>query len=481
MIASGAEPNPAGTAPPAAGGWPRVRGEWRSRVGPPRSPWFLLLAPIVVVLGAVLGEWSLAPQPVETGAAVRPLPEHLVATAFGPADYAAAQAVAADGVALGRERVRKAPDEWLREESLAAALMADFSLSGDYETLAEAGRVLDAARRHAITGSGPWLREAAYAMAVHDLDTAEGVLENAGRSAVPLSIGDRAEIMAMRGDIALYRGAMDRAAQHYAEAARLQGGSTAFRQAMLARMQGRFDDALVLFGQAAREGSGMPLAQSHIALQMGATESARGRYDAARRWYDKAESLLPGQPLVALYRAEAQALAGDVVGAAEAMEAVADRHEWPEAMDALAMFYRAQGDRKQSRKWSDRASNAWETRMRLAPSAARFHMAEHALAYGDPAKALTLAQQEVRSRPYAESHILLANALIANGRPEEAAAQLHRAEESGWRSAPLYAAEAEVQAMLGMVNAAEEARNKAEALNPRIFDHSRMLVWFAHG
>ncbi|MBB3992216.1 tetratricopeptide repeat protein [Croceicoccus naphthovorans] len=377
--------------------------------------------------------------------------------------------------------MRHAPDEWLRGESLAAALMAEFSLSGDYATLAEAGDVLREARADAIAGSGPWLREAAFAMTVHDLDAARLAIDNALQSAVPLPAGDRAEIIAMRGDMALYRGDMDRAAGHYAEATRLQAGSTAFRQAMLARMQGRFDDAIALFGQAAREGSGTPLAQAHIALQLGATESARGRYDAARLWYDVAERLLPGHPLIALYRAEAQALAGDISGAAKAMEGVADRYRWPEAMDALAMLYRAQGNRERSSAWSDRASEIWERRMHLVPSAARFHMAEHALAFGEATQALALAQQELRSRPYAEARILLANALMANGRPEEAVTHLRRAEDSGWRSAPMYAALAQANAMLGKIDAAEQARNKAEALNPRIFDGERMLVWFAHG
>ncbi|WP_164844088.1 tetratricopeptide repeat protein [Croceicoccus ponticola] len=440
----------------------------------------MLLAPFLCVLLVAATEHVLEPE--ETGSSqALPQPDDLAIRAFGPADYGSATKAYADEIALGRERVNKAPGEWLREETLAAALLSDFSLSGNYATLSEAGSWLRNARNLAPEGSGPWLREAAFAMVNHDLAGAEAALAGAERVAVPNPASDQAEIAAMRGDIALYRGDMDAAERFYAIAEGTSASSTAFRRAALARSQGRFDAAMALFAKAARDGGGTPLSQARIALQLGITESARGRYDAARNWYDSALRLFPDYPLARLYRAETFALAGDTKTAIAEMEAVARREQWPDAMDALAMLYRTQGDRVRSRQWSARAGALWQQRLQLAPSAARAHAAEHELVFGDPQRALALARQDVAMRPHGASRILLANALLATGATDEALTQLRKAEASGWRSAPLYASIAEAALLLGDVATAEQATLHAEALNPEIFQPSRTVVWFGHG
>jgi hypothetical protein len=58
---------------------------------------------------------------------------------------------------------------------------------------------------------------------------------------------------------------------------------------------------------------------------------------------------------------------------------------------------------------------------------------------------------------------------------------LARAEDSGWRSAPLYALRARILELAGRTDLAEQARAAAIALNPRIFAPETTLVWLSHG
>ena len=63
--------------------------------------------------------------------------------------------------------------------------------------------------------------------------------------------------------------------------------------------------------------------------------------------------------------------------------------------------------------------------------------------FGRPARGLALARANLAARPFGESRLFLASALLMNGQTGEALKQIALAENSGWRSAPLYALRAQ--------------------------------------
>ena len=115
------------------------------------------------------------------------------------------------------------------------------------------------------------------------------------------------------------------------------------------------------------------------------------------------------------------------------------------------------------------------------PSAARGHAIEHELALGDTRKAFTLAEADYAARPHGQTAIMLATAQLANGQAAKARDLLRRTERSGWVSARAAALLAQAEALLGNGKASDAAREKALAIDPRIFDPAQSYIWFGHG
>lgn len=402
---------------------------------------------------------------------------------FGPASYSAAIDRSDSDLSLGKERVSNGPDEWLRQESLARMYLGRSHLSYTYDELALAGEALAQAKRLAPDGSGPLLSDAAFAQMSHQLDRAQSSLSALDGAAVRSDPAILAESASLNGDVAFYRGDMARARALYDNAAKYgSNAGVAYRYAILAKSQGRFENAIKHFSGAI-PGPGMttPLASASAAMQIGAVELARGDYQNARAWFETANRQFPGFWLIEAHLAQAKALEGDLAGAIVDMKAVARRAPAGEVLDALAMLLRADGQARESRLWADKASEIWEKRLGQLPEAAYGHAVEHELVFGSPEKALQLAKLNFDARPYGESSILLASAYLSNGAPEEAIKHLNLAEKSGWRSAPLYGLLAQAQELSGRPNEAVKARKAAEALNPKIFEPETSLVWLSHG
>lgn len=402
---------------------------------------------------------------------------------FGPATYFEAMERSASDLSLGKERVAKGPDEWLRRESLARTYLHRSQLSFTYEELALAGHALAQAKRLAPAGSGPLLTDAAYAQMSHQLDRAQISLTKLDHAAVRSDPAILAESASLKGDIAFYRGNMDRAGAYYDQAGTYgSNAGVAYRRAVLAKSQGKFDIAISHFADAISDpATTTPLASASAAMQIGAVELSRGDYRKARVWFETANRQFSGFWLIEAHLAQAKALEGDLAGAIHDLEAVARRAPAGEVFDALATLLRADGQARESRIWAQKASVVWEKRLRQLPEAAYGHAVEHELVFGSPAKALDLAIRNFNARPYGGSRILLASAYLLNAAPEKAIRQLNLAEKSGWRSAPLYALLAQAHEMSGRANEAAMARKAAEALNPKIFGPETSLVWLSHG
>ena len=444
-----------------------------SRVG-------LLIVPVIAILlvaglERTFGGGSAPTQQVPIG--------QMPKIGYGPASFAAAMARSDQFVAIADERVRSGNGGWLWAESMAQARITRFRLTGNYDDLAAAGTALAAGRADAPERSGPLMSEAAWAMMTHRLDRTAERLAMFERAAIPPDSLDETEVAGMRGDIAFYRGDMATAAREYTAGEALSGAQgMAFHRAVMAKARGDFDAAILQFRRSAETKKGTaPFGAATMAMQIGGVELARGNHAVANRWFHAADRTFPGFWLIEAHLAQARAIDGDLPGAIDAMRGVAMRSGSAEAMDALAMLLRAQGIGGESRLWAARADVLWRKRLSQLPEAAYGHALEHELVFGTPEHALDLATRNLAARPNGESRLMMASALLMNGRTAPALEQLALAERSGWRSGPLYALRAQAFELSGKTSDAEVARRQAQTLNPHIFEPVTTLVWFSHG
>lgn len=402
--------------------------------------------------------------------------------AYGPKTYRDLLAVSNERLALSLARVDRGPNEWLPHAGVGAAALSLFRLTGEIAYLDMAEQQIAAVRALAPVPSGAPELRAELALAQHDLGAAEQELETLARARVTPDKPTLSAAAAMRGDLAFYRGNHAEAASLYRKAAQIDPHiSIALRVANLQRASGEFDAALATLAEATRTEMLTPVVLSSIALQSGMIASARGDYATAQDWYDRAEALFPGHWMTALYRAEARLANGQTDRAIADLERLARDYARPEAMDMLALVWRVGGDSARSRAWSQRARVIWQEWAGKYPAAFAAHAAEHELVFGDAAEALRLARINAQARPYGEARLLLARALMANDAARAALTEISLAERSGWRSVQLFAIKAQALTILGDIEAAEIARERARAINPNIDDPATRLIWLAHG
>ena len=435
----------------------------------------VLLAAATVAL-LVLAHWLVPDGALPSLSAPNATP-----TRGAPLTYDEALRRADDLLAGAQDLARSRGGEWLVQERLANILIERARLTGSFDDYLAAQQALDRGFAAAPRGSGPHMTQAALAFGLHRLTATEAALNAIDRYAVPADAEVRAEVAATRCDLAFYRG-------DYAGALRRCGGSgdrkesgDAFRLAVYLGKTGRGDAALKALDRAQRE-MRFPTAQglANLDLQRGALELQRGAWDRASADFAHADRVFPGYWLTQAHRAQMLALSGKRAEAIASLETIAARAGTPEVMDALAGLYRAQGDFPRSKAWSDRAGAIWQTRLRQIPEAAWGHAIEHELAFGEPARALDLAQKDYAARPYGGAAIALAWAYLANNRPAEALRAIDKVQASAWVSADQHIVAAQAHALLGQSDAADAEQQKALAINPHSLDRDAAVIWFGH-
>lgn len=435
----------------------------------------VLLAAVTAIL-LVLAHW-LVPGDAWRSLSAPPRPP----TKGAPLSYDEAVS-RANGLLVGAEDLaRTRGGEWMVQDRLANVLIERARLTGSFDDYAAAQQALDRAFATAPAGSGPHMTEAALAFGLHRLAAAEAALNAIDRYAVPAEAEVRAEVAATRCDIAFYRGDYAGALRRCRGSGGSEDTGDAFRLAVYLGKTGHTDEALTSLDRAQRD-MAFPTAQglANLDLLRGALELQRGAWDRASADFARADKVFPGYWLAEAHRAQMLALAGKRAEAIARFEAIAARAKSPEVMDALAGLYRAQGDFPRSKAWSDRAGAVWQTRLRQIPEAAWGHAIEHELAFGDPARALDLAQRDYAARPYGGSAIALAWAYIANNRPADALRAVDKVAASPWVSADEHIVAAQAHALLGESDAADAEQQKALAINPHSMDRDAALIWFGH-
>lgn len=437
--------------------------------------------PIYVLVAAliVLGLTRLfaAPHAPPPGKPLAALP-----LAYGPKDYRQAMALANNALALGTERVARRPQDWIYQESYARDLLGRARLTVSFDDLAAAGAALAKGKAEAIAGSGPMLTDAVFNFTVHRSAPIAADLDVVDHAAVPADPGDRAEAIALRGDVAFYSGHYRDAIDRYRESRRLaDGAGSAFRIALWEKKTGQFDAALASFARAAAINTGRTRQfMSNVYLQSGIVELERGRWSVAEDWFHKADDSFPGYWLAEAHLAQMWALKGDLRAAERGYLNIVARSDQPDVMDALAALYRSEGNAPASKRWAARSGAIWARRLTQLPEAAYAHALEHELVLGNPAVALDLARKNMVARPYGDSATMLGWALLANGRASEARDVLETLNRTEWRTAQQYVALSQAYAMLGDSDRSDHARETALTINPRAFDPSAPLIWFGH-
>ena len=352
-----------------------------------------------------------------------------------PPDHRTALADADRALATAQMRAADNPG-WLAEEMLARAHFERARLTDSLADFVAAEQALARSMNLAPPRSGPHLLQAVFDLAMHRLDDAEAQLDRIMHYAIPPEAGERAQIEAMRGDIAFYRGRYERALRHYDRAEHLDPGSAEFRRAYFHATRGDLGRGLMLLDRAER-GSGRPSVQlaARMELQRGVFSLEAGAVRRARTHFARAEALFPGDWVIEEHVAEAHALLGHREDAERRYRDIVERTQSPLFMDKLAGLARQRNDEGEARSWSQRAAAAWRARLAAFPEAYYAPAAEHCLAVDDRDCALRLARLNYRARPYGEAAALLAEVLTSAGQERQARELAAAVDRTGWRSA----------------------------------------------
>lgn len=372
--------------------------------------------------------------------------------------------------------------DWFSYQAAAGSWIGVARLTGDPADFAHADAALTKAFHAAIAGSGPHDTLATYEFAVHRLDHASRALDAIEHYATPDPPAAQADHLAMRGDIAFFRGDTEKARQLNAQASALSSGPEALCRA--AQYEWRTGDPVkadeILDRCEASIKMRTPQFAAYIAVQHALIALGRGKWPVATADFKRAEQIFPGDWKTQLRLAMMQAADGDPGGAAKIMERLARPDTRPEVDDSLANLYRLTGDGAKAREWAARAGPKWQRYATMFPEAFSGHARDHELAFGSPKAALRYAAIDARNRPYGEPLVALARAWSANGRPDYALALLAKADRTGWKTPEAERVRAEALALSGRTSESEDAKNAALAMDPRAYDPARSFIWFDH-
>ena len=412
-----------------------------------------------------------------------PVPGPTDESTLQPADAVAAPAVpepASSGYLLAlesinsqiarfEERVAAAPTDWTRVEPLVATLMERARLTGEFSNYTIAEAALDAAFRHAVEGSGPIGSRMQLNFTLHRFEQVRADLQLM-RAAVLHTPGTRRTIAGMDAQLLLVSGRGAEAVTALDAIVSRDPSPPALSTAAIAHWKlGHFDEAEALLLLAA-EGyhAESQVTPAWIELHRGLLDFERGRLEDALVHYRAADQLLSGWWLIEEHIAEALVESGELEEAEDRYREIVVRTELPEFMSALAELTLNLGENEASLSWARRAEAAYTERMALFPEAVTGHALDHWIAFGQPARAVELAEQNAANSPNGDALTQLVLALLRAEDFEAAAAAADRAVATGFSSADLHAAAASAFTAASRESDAEAQRGMAQSIDPRL-------------
>ncbi len=379
-------------------------------------------------------------------------------------------------VALDREvaalevLVTRRPDDWVNLEQIATRYLQRAGMTADYQDYAHAEDALNRAFQHVPAGAGPILVRAQLNYTLHRLDRVSADLDAIGRWALtPPSVRDAAR--ELRANVAFHSGNYDLARTTYEQILVDDRGLESLVAFALFRWKtGDFVAAEALLTEADTAGARRDvLVRGWLCLVRGLYALDRGRYDEALTHYRAGLVFRPGYWLLEEHVAEILTLQGHTDQSLPAYLDLIARTNNPEFMDAVASIFEKQGYHSVSAAWVLRARAIYDARLRQFPEAVAGHAVEHFLEH-DSARAVSIAEANVRARPGGEAQTHLARALLKVGRTAEARTVIERTLATIWNTAELHAAASAIFAASGDTARAAEQRRLALAINPHAFD-----------
>lgn len=374
-------------------------------------------------------------------------------------------------VAFHLDRVAAAPDDRGRKELAAAALLSRARLTGDWDDYARADELLTEAFALATAPAGPWSTLASLQFSLHRFVVLPASIDRIAQIGIPSTTRD-ADVAARRGALALSTG-------RYDEGLTLLGQSLDSEDTIGARATRAIglshtgdvdaaEDELVLAANGYHGTRQEP--RAWYQLHLGILDLERGRWDEALAHFEDADQELSGYWLVDEHIAEVMTLQGRTDEAVTLYRDVIERTDAPEFMDALAAIELERGNDAAAQELIAASRERWEAKMQRFPEAAWGHALGHYLDFGEPARALEIAELNHGLRPDGEAHVLLAEALLANDRAADALPIIEVALASPYESAGLHATAASVYAALGREEDAAAQRALALAIDPHALD-----------
>jgi tetratricopeptide (TPR) repeat protein len=178
--------------------------------------------------------------------------------------------------------------------------------------------------------------------------------------------------------------------------------------------------------------------------------------------------MLSGWWLIEEHIAEALVESGDQETAESMYRDIVARTGLPEFMDAIAELQLEGGEHEAFLSWARRAEEAYNERTLLFPEAVAGHALEHWIAFGQPERAVELAERNVANSPNGDALTQLVHALLRAGDSAGAAEAADRALATDYSSADLHAAAASAFSAAGREADAEVQRIRAQSIDPRL-------------
>jgi tetratricopeptide (TPR) repeat protein len=298
-------------------------------------------------------------------------------------------------------------------------------------------------------------------------------LEDARRNLDPIADEGGDDLQLLLADIALQSGAAAEARRKVdAVVARHPTWDARARLAWILARDGDIEGADRQYADAEADLTAKEMrACAWVELQWGQMYFARGRYELARRHYDRAERAYSGYWLHDEYEAEMLGALRDFDHAVARYQDAIARAPRPDLYQQLGDLYLAMGRPVQAREWHDRALSGYLASVDRGDVQFLHHLAAfYEDVRPDGAAAVRWAQKDWQLRPNHASEDTLAWALYRNGQLDAALTASSRALEGNDVDAHMLFHGVTINEAAGRPDDARRLRARLLSMNPRYED-----------
>ncbi|MBA2661034.1 MAG: tetratricopeptide repeat protein [Bradymonadaceae bacterium] len=374
------------------------------------------------------------------------------------------------------QRVEDQTSTWLDHADIARAYLTRARLTADWQDYRKSQRALERSFELTSPPAGPLLTRLRFHGAVHLFDRMTEDLQALEQR--PITGQNPLAMESARAELDLQRGRTEEAMRRLSELVEKQPSATlASRLANLEFKTGNHAAASELYERSRTLAlTENDLTRAWVELQEGIFDLERGRLDDALKKFQRADAIFSGWYLIEEHIAEVYARQGHFDRAIDLYRDILSRVPAGEFYDALADTLEDAGRDDEVEAVRKLALAAFENDLNAFPEAAYAHALEHFLIHGSTHFALELAQKNLENRPTPDAHLKWVQALVINGRLEDAHREIVATLQSTWDSAELHVTATVVFELTDNDALAATHRARAEALWPDFIDEFDWLA-----